>query len=55
MAEFVTEEVQIIAISFIRNKSSVTQMTEQLNGPNAPVTKSYLRDVYWRFAVLQTT
>jgi hypothetical protein len=40
MAEFVTEEAQIIAISFMRNKSSVTQMTEKLTGANAPITKS---------------
>jgi hypothetical protein len=53
MAEFVTKEAQIIAISFIRNKSSVIQMTEQLIGANAPVTKSYLRNVYWGFAVLR--
>jgi len=52
MAEFVKEEAQIIAISFIRNKISVILMTEQLFGANAPVTKSYLRNVYWGFAVL---
>jgi hypothetical protein len=46
MAEIVTEEAQIIAISLTQDKSSVTQMTEQLTGANASVTKSYLRDVY---------
>lgn len=44
MAEFVTEEAQIIVISFIRNKSSVTQMTAQLIGAKRTSNKDLFKE-----------